>query len=215
MFDRTKYKKDALSQLKNRWKIPCIETAISLLIFSVIGYVTKKRPENLYLLLISLGIGGVKVMVDSYIHLKLTRTNTSTAFSYNDILVPLGENWSKGVLGMLWFSLWTYLWALLFIIPGIVKSFSYSQMFFIMTENPKIGVKKAMNISKIITDGHKMNLFTMELSFFGWIILSLITSGIGFIWLFPYMNTAFSNAYTDLKMEAIRCGKITPADFSE
>ena len=69
--------------------------------------------------------------------------------------------WLKGFLSILWVSLWTFLWSLLFIIPGIVKGFSYSQCFMIIAENPGISVRKALKISKTMTDGFKSDLFVM------------------------------------------------------
>ena len=88
-------------------------------------------------------------------------------------------------------------------------------MFFVMIENPEIGPMKAMNISKVMTNGHKADLFVMQLSFLGWSILCCLSGGIGLVWLLPYEMTAFANAYTALKMEAINMGKLTPADFSK
>lgn len=115
---------------------------------------------------------------------------------------------------MLWFVLWVFLWMLLFVIPGIVKTFAYSQMFFVLAEYPGIGVRKAMHISKLITRGHKGDLFVMYLSFFGWMILCALSCGIGSLWLAPYMTTSFVNAYLALKNEAIATNVLSPADFA-
>lgn len=133
--------------------------------------------------------------------------------------IPLSEwlrgfsHWFKGALSMLWFSLWVFLWSLLFFIPGLVKAFAYSQMFFILAENPKIGVAKAMRLSKAITKGFKSDLFVMYLSFILWDILSLFTAGLLALWLQPYKRLSFLNAYKDLKIHAIRSGVLSPADF--
>ena len=72
---------------------------------------------------------------------------------------------------------------------------------------------KAMDISKILTNGHKADLFTMTLSFLGWLLLSCLTCGIGLIWLYPYTTMAYTYAYYDLKKMAIAQGKLTPSDF--
>jgi uncharacterized membrane protein len=120
----------------------------------------------------------------------------------------------KGFLAYLWFTLWTFLWSCLFFIPGIVKAFSYSQMFFIMAENPKISCFKAMNISKIITKGYKGDLFAMLLSFLLWDILSIFTFGILQLWIIPYKMMSFTNAYYAIKSQAIKQGLITEEDFN-
>ncbi|WP_149555059.1 DUF975 family protein [Treponema pectinovorum] len=121
--------------------------------------------------------------------------------------------WFKGALSMLWYSLWIFLWSLLFFIPGLVKAFSYSQMFFIIAENPKISVAKAMRLSKVMTKGFKADLFVMYLSFILWDFLSVCTGGILVLWVHPYKKLSFLNAYKDLKIHAIRAGLLSPEDF--
>jgi len=214
MFNSSIYKKNALSQLKNRWKIPVIFSIVSALLLLCFSSSRKMQASiSNFFSLVSILILGIIIITNSYFYLKLTRTNEKMTF--NDILIGIGEYWQKGILGFLWFLLWTWLWSLLFIIPGIVKAISYSQMFFLLAEHPDMGVKKAMNISKILTNGHKSDLFLMQLSFIGWEFLASLTFGIGNFWLIPYMNTAFANAYTDLKLEALNSGKLKPSDFLE
>ena len=121
--------------------------------------------------------------------------------------------WHLGVLGKLWTTIWTFLWALLFYIPGIVKSIAYSQTLFLLAEYPKIGVRKATQISKTITNGYKGDLFIMRLSFIGWDILSLFTFGILQLWIMPYREISFTNAYHKLLERAIRTGCITLEDL--
>jgi uncharacterized membrane protein len=113
----------------------------------------------------------------------------------------------------LWFQLWTALWSLLFIIPGIIKSIAYSQMYYIVAENPSISVKKAMKTSIKITHGYKMSIFVLGLSFFGWGILTLISFGIGSLWLAPYVSTTMANLYLKLKEISLDNGTCTIEDF--
>jgi len=95
------------------------------------------------------------------------------------------------------------LWSLLFIIPGIVKSFSYSMAFFILHDNPDIGAVEAINQSKKMMYGHKGKLFGLCLSFLGWGILCCFTFGIGFLWLYPYISLSVTNFYEDLKQNQL------------
>jgi uncharacterized membrane protein len=88
-------------------------------------------------------------------------------------------------------------------------------MFFVMIENPDIGPRKAMNISKVLTYGHKADLFVMDLSFWGWSLLCILSLGIGGIWLVPYIQTTKANAYTALKTEALESGRLKIADFAK
>lgn len=92
-------------------------------------------------------------------------------------------------------SLFTALWSLLFIIPGIVKSYSYSMAMYIWSENKEMGALEAISKSKEIMDGHKMDLFVLCLSFIGWILLGGITFGIAYIYVIPYMDATLANFY--------------------
>lgn len=96
-------------------------------------------------------------------------------------------------------ALYTFLWSLLFVIPGIVKSFSYSMSLYILAENKGMSAKECIERSKQMTDGHKMDLFVLMLSFIGWAFVGAITFGIAYIWIMPYMQTTLVNAYNSLK----------------
>jgi len=91
------------------------------------------------------------------------------------------------------------LWSCLFIIPGIVKSLSYSMAFFILRDNPKIKAKEAITRSKKMMKGNKGKLFGLYLSFIGWGILCILSLGIGFLWLIPYVNSSIANFYEGIK----------------
>jgi uncharacterized membrane protein len=96
-------------------------------------------------------------------------------------------------------NIFIFLWTILFIIPGIVKGLSYSMAFFILRDNPSISALDAINASKKMMHGHKARLFGLCLSFIGWALLSILTLGIGYLWLLPYMTLSFANFYEDLK----------------
>ena len=91
------------------------------------------------------------------------------------------------------------LWSLLLIVPGIIKSLSYSMSFFILRDNPGMKAMDAINASKKMMQGYKMKLFLLGLSFIGWCLLCCLTFGIGLLWLYPYMSQTFANFYENLK----------------
>jgi len=91
------------------------------------------------------------------------------------------------------------LWGCLLIIPGIVKSLSYSMAFFILRDNPKIKATEAITRSRKMMKGYKGKLFFLYLSFIGWGILCCLSLGIGFLWLVPYINLSVVNFYEGLK----------------
>lgn len=98
-------------------------------------------------------------------------------------------------------GLYTFLWSLLFIIPGIVKSISYSMSIYVLADNKGKKATQCIEQSVYITHGHKKELFILSLSFFGWLILSVFTLGILLIWVAPYMYATYANAYEALKPE--------------
>lgn len=92
----------------------------------------------------------------------------------------------------------TFLWSLLFIIPGIVASYSYSMTYYIMEDNKNLTGSEAIEKSKAMMKGHRMELFLLDLSFIGWMLLCVLTLGIGFLWLSPYMESAKASFYQKL-----------------
>lgn len=95
-------------------------------------------------------------------------------------------------------GIYVFLWSLLFIIPGIIASLSYAMAPFLMVENPNMTASQAIAASKEMMDGHKTDLFILELSFIGWGLLNVLTLGIGSLWLNPYMNAAFAAFYRSI-----------------
>ena len=95
-----------------------------------------------------------------------------------------------------------FLWALLLIIPGIIASLSYAMTFFILADDPSIKAGDAIKKSKEMMQGNKGRLFLLYLSFIGWIILGMLSCGIGMLWIGPYMCATIVNFYEDLKAQA-------------
>lgn len=98
-------------------------------------------------------------------------------------------------------TLYETLWSLLFIIPGIIKSYSYSMTPFILAENPNLTASHAIAMSQDMMDGHKAELFFLDLSFIGWGLLSMLTLNLGNIALNPYRNAAHAAFYRQLQIE--------------
>lgn len=123
-----------------------------------------------------------------------TKPEVKDAFSGFD------DFWSAFKLTFL-VGLFTFLWSLLFYIPGIVKSISYSMSWYILAENKGKPALECIRESKEMTNGHKWELFVLSLSFIGWALLGALTLGIAYIWIVPYMQATFTNAYKLLKGE--------------
>lgn len=110
-------------------------------------------------------------------------------------------------------SLFTLLWSLLFIVPGIIKAYSYSMAMYIYSENRNMGALEAINKSKEIMEGHKMDLFILELSFAGWFLLGVITFGIALIYFIPYAETTFANFYLAISGQPMENATVFDADL--
>ncbi len=94
--------------------------------------------------------------------------------------------------------IYTILWSLLFLVPGIVAAFSYLLTPFIIAEDKTISASEAIKKSKELMKGNKCKAFCLVFRFFGWFLLCLLTLGIGFLWLIPYMHVSVSNFYLDV-----------------
>ncbi|MBX9188164.1 DUF975 family protein [Bacteroides sp. K03] len=99
--------------------------------------------------------------------------------------------------------IYTFLWTLLLVIPGIIKNYSYAMTDFILKDQPELANNAAIEKSMAMMDGNKMKLFLLDLSFIGWAILCLFTLGIGFLFLQPYVQSAHAAFYEDLKAQTV------------
>ncbi|MCR1933167.1 DUF975 family protein [Clostridium tepidum] len=120
----------------------------------------------------------------------------------------LGYCFKKGsyfrvLLTMLLRSIYTFLWFLLLIIPGIVKTYAYSMVPYILADNPEIGAERAIQLSNRMTDGEKWDMFVLDLSFIGWYIIGALALGIGVLFVNPYVDATKAELYLILRKKAI------------
>lgn len=209
MFDRKSFKSVAKSQLKSNWSAAALVTLVQLVISLVFSGASR---ANSFFSLLNLVISGVIMLavVNFYLLYKDSTPETRPDFQ---VFIKGLDNWFISAITYLWFCLWTFLWMLLLIVPGIVKALAYSQMFYIVAENPDIDYRQAMKMSIKMTQGFKADLFLLGLSFIGWLLLSALTCGILLIWVLPYMNLTFTHTYAYLKETSLRNGTLVEADF--
>ena len=117
--------------------------------------------------------------------------------SISDLFSQFG-NWGGAFCLRLLTALYLTLWTLLFIIPGVIKSFSYAMAPYIMAEHPDWSANECITHSRQLMDGHKFELFCLNLSFIGWDLLCIFTLGIGTFFLTPYKEAATAAFYRDL-----------------
>ena len=111
------------------------------------------------------------------------------------------QRMGKAIALFLWMLLFILLWSCLFIIPGIIKSYSYSMAYYILAENPDMTAREAITESKNIMNGHKLDYFVLQLSFFFWALLIIVTFGIAAIYVSPYQQLTFTNFYHNIKRQ--------------
>lgn len=106
-------------------------------------------------------------------------------------------------------DIYIFLWSLLLIIPGIVKSYAYRFVPYILADNPNIGVKRAIELSNEMTYGHKWDMFILDLSFIGWYLLGLLVFFIGIFFVKPYENATMAELYLILKRNGLETEMVT------
>ena len=183
--DNVMFMRRAKAQLAGQWMYAAIGTLIYLAIlsaasFTYIGDLIIYGPLTLgYILFLSR-------LVD-------TKNNNF------DILFVGFNRFVETLVAGLLYSLATSIGTCLLIVPGIIIGLGFSMTFFIMADDPNISGIDALKMSWNMMQGHKWDLFCLQLRFIGWILLAIITCGIGFLWLYPYMLTATLNFYRQLR----------------
>lgn len=162
---------------------------VANLIIGIFGFIL---VVFLILTLIQFFVSGAAALGYARYNLNLISKDKDSQFS--DLFSMFHLFW-KGFLLALLQSVFVFLWALLFIIPGIIAAYSYSMAFYIMCENPEMSAREALSASKELMKGYKFKYFCLEFSFIGWQILSVFTLGIGALWLLPYMEASFASFY--------------------
>ncbi len=109
------------------------------------------------------------------------------------------SNFAQALAAYLLMMVFVILWALLLIIPGIIAALSYAMTFYIMADDNSLGAMAAIAKSKQMMKGNKWKLFCLHLRFIGWSLLAILTLGVGFLWLIPYMQVSIAKFYDDIK----------------
>ena len=209
------YKNMALASLKGKWA-PAVVAGIVLMafVYVIMGpYIVtyeltmNQIPVNPIFALVALAI---YILAMPLVFMPL---NLGYTYAANRVYVE-GDSrltgnmfrdgfgrWGRNVWGMFLVGLFTSLWSLLLIVPGIVKSYAYAMTPYILIDNPELSANQAINLSQKMMKGHKLDLFFLHLSFVGWIFISIFTLGIGSLWLNPYIMTTQAAFYQDIKKD--------------
>ncbi|MBR6345812.1 MAG: DUF975 family protein [Bacteroidales bacterium] len=204
------YKNDALDALKGNWAPALLATAIFFIIEGIISgpnaYQSMQQSAltaagtpalspwmaldllQIFIIL-PLALGFSNAM------LALVRSGERN-ITANMFKLGFCPYWKKA-WGMILMMVFIFLWSLLFFIPGLIKAYSYAMTPYILNDNPDLSANEAIDRSRAMMKGHKFDLFYLHLSFIGWFLLCILSCGIGFLWLVPYVQGSVASFYED------------------
>ena len=155
----------------------------------------------IYIAIAAIIMAAIYFLLGSVVSIGYARFNLNLVDRGNpafETLFGYFSHWQNAVVARLLQSVYILLWSLLFIIPGIVATYSYAMTEFILAENPDLTASEAIAQSKVIMTGNRWRLFCLHFSFIGWDILSSLTRGIGGLWLLPYKRAAEAAFYREI-----------------
>lgn len=207
------YKNSALAVLNGRW-VPAVLSSV-IYVGIIWGYAVPAVLSNfavyglisidsgvcqvlslasvlvMFLLVAPVGIGYMNACLRLYREENAGIAGNMFSYAFN--------GYWRNVWGMVLTRLFVLLWALLLIVPGLIKYYSYALTPYLLKDFPELSANQCINLSIKMMKGHKLDLFYLHLSFIGWIVPACLTGGIGCIWLVPYVSVAEAAFYQDVK----------------
>ncbi len=193
-------RREARAALEGNW----LMSAVAGLIYMAIACVCSAIPMVGWILSIVVGLPiswGLYIMFYQLYRDRKLPSLDSLFIGFQDFGRILGT--------MLLTNVYTFLWTLLLIVPGVIKACSYAMTPYILREHPELSYNAAIEKSMAMMEGHKMKFFLLCLSFIGWAILCMLTLGIGYLFLMPYMYTSMAAFYEDLKAQTANASEET------
>lgn len=187
------FRETAWAQLTGNWKPAVLFTLVYILIIAAFDAAGRKFEAISFLSIFVISPLSYGYIV-AFLNFKRTGEDVKIEGLFDGF-----KDYGRVFLTSLLQNIYTFLWTLLLIIPGIIKSIAYSQTFFVLKDNPELKNNAAIERSMAMMEGHKMEYFCLTLSFIGWILLSILTLGIGLLWVTPYMSTAMAHFYEYVK----------------
>ncbi|MGN1294813.1 MAG: DUF975 family protein [Bacilli bacterium] len=188
---RHEAKTQALDALKGNWGYAILISLLYAILVAVLGALW--------------GIGTLLLGSALLVGLNFAYINGSVTHQYKveDLFAGFKDGLSNRILLSVMKNIFVALWSILFVIPGLVKTYSYSLAEYISLQNKDLTWKECIDESRRLMDGHKMEMFLLDLSFLGWMILCAFTFGIGMLFLNPYIQ-ATKVEYIDANIMPIK-----------
>jgi uncharacterized membrane protein len=182
----------ARESLEGKWGLAVLGTFVYFIVLMGVQLLAEIDP---LLMIVTLIISGPIALGFITFSLNISRDNDPKV----ENIFEGFQNFKSAVGAYLLMLLFIFLWMLLLIIPGIIAAFSYSMTFYILADDPSISPMDAIDKSKAMMKGKKWKYFLLNLRFLGWALLCLLTFGIGFLWLIPYIQVSIAKFYDDIK----------------
>lgn len=193
----SKFFRDAAwQQLTGHWQSAVILSLVYIIIATAVSAIGERLGISL---LISIAIYPMAYSYSiSFLENKRSGNEVRIDNLFNEYK---SNNFLRIALTILLQQIYTFLWTLLLIVPGIIKCCSYSQTYYVLRDNPELQYNAAIERSMAMMQGHKMQYFLLLLSFIGWIFLIILSLGILSFWVTPYMSCAMAHFYEYVKEE--------------
>lgn len=219
MIKNQEYKNAALAALKGHWTPAVIATVVYILIALVVSGPSFFTEPNTQAVL-DTGeplamfkgvwpiIGGASLLslfvlipieIGFYYSFVLLYRKGDDKLTENMFREGFRPRYGRNILAMILMGIVVFIGFLLFVVPGIILALCYGLLPYVLKDNPELSAIQALKKTRVMMRGHKFDYFWLALSFIGWIILGILTLGIGFIWLIPYMYTTMAVFYEDVK----------------
>ena len=186
---------NARDSLRGLWGLAIGALVVYFLVFCVVGLFPVIGSIATYIIVGPMTVGGVRFTLAVS---RMGRPEIGQLFSGFD---RFGTHLAAYLLQTLFVVLWT----LLLIVPGIIAALSYSMTYFIIAEDSSISASEAITKSKKMMRGNKWKLSCLGFRFTGWFLLAILSFGIGFLWVGPYMYVSYAKFYDDLKVAEDKC----------
>lgn len=167
------------------------------LLAAVLGFAGLLAVFSLIYMLVSMIVGSAVSVGYAQFNLDLV---DGASPSVGTLFSRFGQ-WKNALAARLISGLIVFLWSLLFVIPGIIASYNYVILPYVMADEPNLSPGEALAQSKRLMKGNRWRFFCLEMSFIGWAILSLLTFGIGSLFLLPYTQASHAAFYREIKRE--------------
>ena len=212
MKSNSEYRAIARQALEGRWTEGVVMTVILLLVacvcsvpqvfcmgnFSYTQAVNGMQLVACVLLLFPLQYGFCNAF------LSMLRNDSAEGNALRDMWAFFKKDYSRSVPALLLIGVLATLLAIITLgIGAIILGLAYAMVPYLLRDYPELTAREALRTSREMMKGHKWDLFVLQLSFIGWILLAILTAGIGYLWLEPYIQMSVAAFYEDLKAETI------------